>query len=515
MLWVLAGLAPVAAQDFEKGKAAAHSGNYVAAIAEWLPLAREGNVDAQFNLGAIYEAGLGGTADPKEAARWYAMAAGQGDPRAQYNLGVMFAEGRGLSQDDTRAAIWWRRAAEQSHGKAQYNLGVLYWTGRGLPKDVEQARSWFRRASANGVAPKHSVGSVEEPRAGAPAGQHASQGGEALLKSENAPVEMKSIGLSLVDAADVEATDIEPAADAVTDVNVASRPVAPLRISMNFPEDARYRLEVSEIRERRRDGVLVSAQTSTMHVEMVTEPGPGDGVLIRWTYGPAAVKSTSNISAGLLENALGKLIDGQEVAYHTDREGRVIKIDDPSQLISFYEKSIDRILEAVDPEDTDPDLIAGIRQNLAPLLSPNYAAARALELPRMLHFFSGLEMTTGEIYHREGQMSLPPSAEALASTVDYELKWFDRAAGVAWLHWKQSADADEAAGAISAYISTQFAQLGQEMPDKFNVGAVTISDDADYQIELTTGLPKQVIYTRTVELFGFTQTEKRRIRVLR
>jgi hypothetical protein len=31
---------------------------------------------------------------------------------------------------------------------------------------------------------------------------------------------------------------------------------------------------------------------------------------------------------------------------------------------------------------------------------------------------------------------------------------------------------------------------------------------------LATGFPKQVIYTRKVELFGFSQTEKRRIRVL-
>ena len=59
------------------------------------------------------------------------------------------------------------------------------------------------------------------------------------------------------------------------------------------------------------------------------------------------------------------------------------------------------------------------------------------------------------------------------------------------------------------------AQAGQPAPGDYKIGAVDVSDSADYEIDLATGFPKQVIYTRKVELFGFTQTEKRRIRVLR
>jgi hypothetical protein len=185
------------------------------------------------------------------------------------------------------------------------------------------------------------------------------------------------------------------------------------------------------------------------------------------------------------------------------------------QISEFYEKSIERVLTGIDAQAANPQLADKIRANLAPLLSDDYAATRALDLPRLLHFFSGLELATGKTYSRDSVMSLPPSADALPSTLIYELKWFDRAAGVAWLSWSQSVDPQRAAGAMRAYIETLAAQSDRSTPAQYDIGAVDISDSADYEIDLATGFPRQVIYTRRVGLFGFSQTEKRRIRVLR
>ena len=58
VLWLMLSQTPAVAQDFEKGLAAARAGNFAVAVAEWRPLANDGHVEAQFNLGAIYEAGL-------------------------------------------------------------------------------------------------------------------------------------------------------------------------------------------------------------------------------------------------------------------------------------------------------------------------------------------------------------------------------------------------------------------------------------------------------------------------
>jgi hypothetical protein len=53
------------------------------------------------------------TRDYAEAAKWYGLAAAQGDADAQYSLGILYDNGTGVVQDDTEAAKWFRLAADQ------------------------------------------------------------------------------------------------------------------------------------------------------------------------------------------------------------------------------------------------------------------------------------------------------------------------------------------------------------------------------------------------------------------
>ncbi|MFM8233578.1 MAG: tetratricopeptide repeat protein [Holophagaceae bacterium] len=76
--------------------------------------------------------------------------ASQGNVDAQYNLGAMYANGQGVPQDDVQAVKWTRLAADQEHIKAQFNLGVAYTNGRGVPQDDVQAHMWFNLAAAQG-----------------------------------------------------------------------------------------------------------------------------------------------------------------------------------------------------------------------------------------------------------------------------------------------------------------------------------------------------------------------------
>lgn len=70
-------------QDLEKGLAAAQSGDFATALKEWRPLAEQGNLTAQNNLGLMYERGQGVTQDLAEAVNWYRKAARQGYAGAQ------------------------------------------------------------------------------------------------------------------------------------------------------------------------------------------------------------------------------------------------------------------------------------------------------------------------------------------------------------------------------------------------------------------------------------------------
>ena len=96
----------VAAQYFDKGMAAAQAGDYATALKEWQPLADQGNVSAQNNLGVMYQSGKGVLKDEAEAVRWYRLAAEQGYASAQVNLGKMYEFGQGVLKDEAEAVRW-------------------------------------------------------------------------------------------------------------------------------------------------------------------------------------------------------------------------------------------------------------------------------------------------------------------------------------------------------------------------------------------------------------------------
>ena len=63
-------MASPAMADFKKGTAAYEAGDYATALKEWRPLAEQGNTDAQYGLGLLYDSGKGVPRDNAEAARW-------------------------------------------------------------------------------------------------------------------------------------------------------------------------------------------------------------------------------------------------------------------------------------------------------------------------------------------------------------------------------------------------------------------------------------------------------------
>jgi uncharacterized protein len=131
---------------------AARRGDFAVAVTLWLPLARQGNVRAQYDMGVMYQHGQGVAQDYKEAAKWYRLAAVQGDEDAQNNLGGFYDQGYGVPQDYKQAQKWYRLAAAGGDADALNNIGVLYLKGHGVAQDNVRAYLWESLAAAHGNA---------------------------------------------------------------------------------------------------------------------------------------------------------------------------------------------------------------------------------------------------------------------------------------------------------------------------------------------------------------------------
>jgi TPR repeat protein len=144
-------------------------------------------------LRGLPEAGI--EQDPREAFRWFQLAAEQGLGLALKNVADAYRLGQGVAPDQGRAVLyarraqealvkaadsgdldamgwlanlletgpeatrdpelaasWYRKAADQGDPVAQHNLGLMFLAGRGVPKDEAQASAWMRKAAERGDA---------------------------------------------------------------------------------------------------------------------------------------------------------------------------------------------------------------------------------------------------------------------------------------------------------------------------------------------------------------------------
>ena len=89
--------------------------------------------------------------DYETAAEEFRRLADQGNGDAAWYLGDMYDNGKGVSEDDVRAAEWWLKAAESGHAQSAWELVLMYHTGgAGVPSDKCKAARWARRAAELG-----------------------------------------------------------------------------------------------------------------------------------------------------------------------------------------------------------------------------------------------------------------------------------------------------------------------------------------------------------------------------
>src|SRR5277367_6058522 len=109
--------------------------DYAEAVKWFRKAADQGNDEAEYRLAHMYAEGNGVPQDYAETARWYQKAleqgyyhtqasrglmylrkaADQGNADAQFNLGGMYEKGYQLPQDYAEAAEWYRKAADQGY----------------------------------------------------------------------------------------------------------------------------------------------------------------------------------------------------------------------------------------------------------------------------------------------------------------------------------------------------------------------------------------------------------------
>ncbi|MCY2959757.1 MAG: hypothetical protein NTY35_06290 [Planctomycetota bacterium] len=121
------------------------------ALAMWKTIADQGSLVGAYEYAVAINNGTGAPANREVATELFLKAAEAGHITAQAEVGAIYEYGRGkIAKDDAQALAWYRRAADAGQAFAQMKLGYFYDTGRGMPEDDAAAARYYRLGAEGG-----------------------------------------------------------------------------------------------------------------------------------------------------------------------------------------------------------------------------------------------------------------------------------------------------------------------------------------------------------------------------
>ena len=180
-------------------------GDDARALPLYLPLARNGNRDAQSRVASIYSRDKGVAVNATESCNWWEAAARQQDANAANNVGRCFESGIGRGKSYPDAAVWYRRAADGGSAYGMYNLGLAYEYGRGIAQSFELAAEWFNKS----LAGKLDAGDIVDAQ------RHLKRSMNHVGAARGDPQALYDLGIDLLNGHDPEVKDERRAMNAM------------------------------------------------------------------------------------------------------------------------------------------------------------------------------------------------------------------------------------------------------------------------------------------------------------
>jgi TPR repeat protein len=127
-------------------------GRYPEAIAYWTAEAARGNPQAAHRLGVEYQDGKPGVVqrDLAKAMHYHRQAAMAGNPLSMFDLGSMFEHGMGVPKNIVQSAVWYGHSADYGLAQGQYNFATMLEAGDGVAQDMIEAYKFFILAARGG-----------------------------------------------------------------------------------------------------------------------------------------------------------------------------------------------------------------------------------------------------------------------------------------------------------------------------------------------------------------------------
>ncbi|MDD2530779.1 MAG: tetratricopeptide repeat protein [Bacteroidales bacterium] len=108
--------------------------------------ANKNHIESMYRTAQMYEKGITTNVNLRKAFNFYLLAAEKGHEASQLIVAQKLEKGEGVTKSDSRAYLWYRVSAERKEVLAWRKMGDYFRDGKVVMKDHIQAKFWYDKA---------------------------------------------------------------------------------------------------------------------------------------------------------------------------------------------------------------------------------------------------------------------------------------------------------------------------------------------------------------------------------
>lgn len=283
-------------------------------------------------------------------------------------------------------------------------------------------------------------------------------------------------------------------------VDVQSRSI---EVMPHWKKGEMVRLEITRARVKSADGT--STITGKTHTDFTIEvlSANHDGYLVGWTAGKTTFDSPSQAEHSFLGHVVN-LMNGLQIILDLDLHGAIRGVQNWKKLKTTALKSLEALAATEDVQKEKPDKarMSRLRAQWESILGTKEQVEELCTREAKVYFMVlGRRYAHNTPFKYEDLLPNPLGGDAFPTHANMALKTFDEQAGHAVITWSQTADPTQVARILESMIKEMGARLGKESVGGEFPNSISMQDDAEIVVDVTTGWVKTLKHARSVN-FG-------------
>lgn len=268
-------------------------------------------------------------------------------------------------------------------------------------------------------------------------------------------------------------------------------------------------------RDEWKNGELVKSNESSTDVDVEYLERREQGYLCRWRYGEIRLPELGDAKATEIARKIASTMSGTHFDLLLDEDGVVTAFAEEEaaakRFAEHFETVEKTLLEGSASDDkAHAALKAALRATRASLQGPALVSTLLRE-PNQFYALGGTSLEVGAPVEFENHLSNPFGGEPLLAHAKLELLETMGGGARARVRWTQVIDRDGYRAWFLEWATETAERAGRAAPRAEEIPEIDITDETLYVLDLATGLPESMTWTRTLVSEGVKRVDRVRI----